>query len=149
MAVTKLPLLSALVSLTAAGYLLARYYKTGSLLKLVLAASMNVALIGQALECSATVYGWTEESYKLYYFTSPVTPVIMGVGALMLLSDRQWYELFGGYVVAISLVLLLLAATAPVDKMKFALGPLIGSEAMPGMSGYSHRCSRCRASSRC
>jgi len=126
-----LPLLSSLVSLAALYFLAVGYIRTKHVYKLILAISFATVLIGTFLEFYSSIAGWSTALYKVYYFTSPLTPAIMSLGLIAYVRRRSILYVLTAYYTILALVLAYSVIVAQVDTSTFELGPAIGGEGMP------------------
>ena len=124
------PLLSSIVSLAAALLLLRGYVREGGVARLIFALAMVDMLAGQVLEFYASVGEWCDLLYKIYYFTSPLSPMLGGLGVLALLRDRRPLKALTVYAAVVTVILAYSVAAAAIDYSKLALGPFVGGEAM-------------------
>ena len=124
------PLLSAIVSISATSYLVWLYNSRKKIYYLLFAAMMFDMFIGQILEFYAEAIGWTPGLYKLYYYTSPISPVLGALGVVALLGRKKALLVLGLYTLVVSIILAYRVATAEINTEALELGPYVGGEAM-------------------
>ena len=124
------PALSALISGLAASYLILLYKRKRGLHYLLFAIMMIDMLIGQILEFYSGVRGWSIGLYKVYYYTSPLSPALGALGVLALLRLRRALVAFSIYVMILGALLAYSVIEASIDQSKLGLGPYIGGSAI-------------------
>lgn len=124
------PLASSIVSALALLLLLKRYLEEARLYYLLFALMMADMLVGQVLEFYSGLRGWTPGLYKVYYYTSPLSPALGALSVLALLRYRVPLAALGVYTLGVSLVLAYKVALASVDVAALNAGPFVGGTAM-------------------
>ncbi len=131
MAVTEfVPALSAIVSGLAAFYLVLLYTRSRELHYLLFAIMMADMLVGQILEFYSGIRGWSVGLYKVYYYTSPLSPALGALGVLALMGRRRALVAFTIYMVALGALLAYSVMEASVDQSRLSLGPYVGGAAI-------------------
>ncbi len=126
------PLLSSIVSTAGTLILLRQYLERARLYKIIFALQLLDMLIGQLLEFIASAAGWSVIGYKIYYFTSPLSAALLGLGVIALTGKSRLFKLFLAYVVIVTVMLGIGVARASPDPNKLGeLGPFVGGQAMP------------------
>ncbi|MGQ0797424.1 MAG: hypothetical protein ACT4OI_06145 [Methanobacteriota archaeon] len=80
---------------------------------------------------AAFLWGWTVPVYKLYYFSAIALTGFLGSGSVALIFRRNRAILgFLGYILAVSAIVAVAIALAPVDEAQLA-SPAVGGLALP------------------
>ncbi len=124
------PLLSAIVSISATSYLAWLYSNRKKLHYLLFSAMMLDMFIGQILEFYAEIASWTPTLYKIYYYTSPLSPALAAIGVISILGRKRLLTGFTLYTIIVSIILAYRVATAQINQEALVLGPYVGGEAM-------------------
>jgi len=130
-----LPLLTVIVAFALAslvGMQYARKRKLHQLEWLLALALLGVAAV-LAFLGNPDVLGWNPPLYRLYLPLTAVPVGLIGLGVLHLFRDRpKLARYFGAYWVATAILVIAVAALAPVSNpAEFAQGPIVGYRAMP------------------
>ena len=130
-----LPLLTVIVAFALAslvGMQYARKRKLHQLEWLLALALLGVAAV-LAFLGNPDILGWNAALYRLYLPLTAVPVGLIGLGVLQLFRDRpKLARYFGAYWVATAILVIAVAALAPVSNpAEFAQGPIVGYRAMP------------------
>jgi len=130
-----LPLLTVIVAFALAslvGMQYARKRRLHQLEWLLALALLGVAAV-LAFLGNPDVLGWSAALYRLYLPLTAVPVGLIGLGVLQLFRDRpKLARYFGAYWVATAILVIAVAALAPVSNpAEFAQGPIVGYRAMP------------------
>lgn len=124
------PLISATVSGASSIYLVMLFLRLRKLHYLLFAFMMVDMLAGQLLEFYSGFIGWNEVLYKIYYFTSPLSPALGALGVLSLLGWRRALAAFGIYTIIAAAILAYGVAQAAISSTELGKGPYVGGSAM-------------------
>lgn len=127
------PLIASIIAAVFAALLLLQYFKRKKLHQLIWLSALALWFLTTLLEYlgEGEVFGWTVESYKIYYVLTAPMVALLGCGTLFLLTHRPWGKYFLIYIAAVSIPLFALGLTAEVDTAILATGSEIGGTAMP------------------
>lgn len=127
-----IPLLSSLISLFFALYEAEKYWKKRSISDLLYAISLFLFTLASFGEFYSEAFGWQTWIYKLYYFPAITLVPFMAAATLYIRTKRLYAHLFLGYVVLLSLLLLLFMIPAQLNtEVLYQGGATIGGAAMP------------------
>lgn len=127
-----IPLLSSIISLFFTLYETERYLKSKAPADLLYALSLFLFTLAAFGEFYSEAFGWQVWIYKLYYFPAITLVAFMASATLYTRSKPLYAHLFLGYVLLLSLALLIVMVPASVDtKILFQSQATVGGAAMP------------------
>jgi len=129
---TALPLLSTVVSFAFAGTVLRQYLVRRKMHQLVWCFGLVSYGIGALAEFLKGIGVWNQAVYDAWYlFGAFFVAAYLGMGTIYLMAPRRVANLVLGLLVALSLVAILLVATASVDMSQVPLAARVSGKGMP------------------
>lgn len=126
------PLLSSLLSVVFAYFVWQQYRERQKIHQKIWAISFLLFAFATFAEFYSEVWGWNITLYRLYYVAAAALVAYMGAGTVYLIYRQRIGNIFLGYCLLVTAVMLIQVFRAPVNTAAFEPGITVAGKAMPG-----------------